>query len=327
MNVQMQVYNDFPIAQTLWYKVGGKVKYFLPAESREDLLRALEFVDTNNPNRVFFCGLGANLIFPDGYFDGAVIQIASPKKSTQGISIKAEGLLEAFSGVVLDDAITTALGSNLTGLEWAGGLPGTIGAGVRGNVGAFGGEIKDNFISAEVLDTSVKGFHFSRIKKEDFHFAYRNSIVKEQRNLLVVSALFGLQESDPEAIEKAQVVYKKNITYRKEHHPIEYPNCGSVFKNVAEIKNVEKVIAVWPDAQALIQEKWHGKVSMGYIIKRLGFAGYRIGHMEVSTKHANFIVNMGEGKASDVKIIISHIQEKVSETFGFVPEVEVEIVT
>ena len=181
-------------------------------------------------------------------------------------------------------------------------------------------------MSAEVLDLREEGFHFSRLTNEQLHFAYRESSIKQEKKLLVMSALFGMHAANDTEFDQAQEVAAKNILYRKEHHPIEYPTCGSVFKNIRDQKNVQKVLTIWPDTQEFITDRWHGKVSMGYIIKRLGFSGYRIGNMEVSTKHSNFIINLGEGKAADVLTIIGHIQEKVSETFGFMPEVEVEIV-
>lgn len=324
----MTVYNDFPMSEVLWYKVGGKARYFLPVETREELLRALDIINKENPKRLFICGLGSNLIFSDDYFDGAVLQIAKSNERSVDISLKnSEGLLEAFAGESLDRLIQASFEEKLTGLEWAGGLPGTVGAGVRGNVGAFGGEIKDSFISAEVLVVSGNSFELKRIPRDAFNFAYRNSIIKEQKNLLVVSSIFQLHPSDTTGLEKAKQIYDENIHYRKTHHPIEYPTCGSVFKNISQKENVAKVIAVWPEVEELSTTRWHGKVSMGYITKRLGFSGYRIGNMEVSTKHANFIINLGEGKAKDVLTIVSHIQEKVSETFDFMPEIEVEVVS
>jgi UDP-N-acetylmuramate dehydrogenase len=118
-----------------------------------------------------------------------------------------------------------------------------------------------------------------------------------------------------------------NINYRKEHHPIEYPTCGSVFKNITDANQIQKILAIWPDIKESMDTKWHGKISMGYVVKRLGFSKYRVGNMQVSEKHANFIVNLGNAKASDVLTIIKEIQNKVQETFGFIPEVEVEIVS
>jgi UDP-N-acetylmuramate dehydrogenase len=322
----MIIKNDYPLSEILWYKVGGKAKHYILAENKDDVLQALDFVEKNHPKRLFICGLGSNLIFSDDYFDGVVMQISTNENNPDNIRIGEKGLVECFGGVVLDDLIRFTFENNLDGLEWAGGLPGTVGAGVRGNVGAFGGEIKDAFVSAEVLEIKDDSFDVYQINHDDFHFSYRNSIVKEKKNLIVLSAKFKLQEVDAVGLEKAKQVYEESITYRKTNHPIEYPTCGSVFKNINQEENVEKVVAVWPDTEKLIKEKWHGKVSMGYIIKKLGLTGYRVGNMEVSPKHSNFIINLGGAKARDVLGIINEIQEKVSKTFGFTPEVEVEIV-
>lgn len=321
----MNIQNDFPLSEVLWYKVGGIAKHFITAESREDALRAIDFVEKNHIKNIFLCGLGSNLIFSDNYFDGAVIQLAAPTESKEGISFKKDGLVEVFSGVVLDDLITTSFDQGFVGLEWAGGLPGTTGAGVRGNVGAFGGEIKDSFVNAEVLELQ-DGLDILHLQHNDMHFAYRNSLIKEKRNLLILSSLFLLRSAGKGDLEKAKEIYETNKEYRKTHHPIEYPTCGSVFKNIIDPDQVAKVLAIWPDIQELVETKWHGKVSMGYVIKRLGFVGYRIGGMEVSKKHANFIINTGEARAQDALKIIAHIQERVGETFGFRPEIEVEIV-
>ena len=321
----MTIKNDYPLSEILWYKVGGKAKYYIFAENKEDVLQAFDFIKENKPQRIFICGLGSNLIFSDDYFDGLVMRISTTDK-TNSLQIIDKDAIEVFGGVVLDDLITFCFENSLVGLEWAGGLPGTVGAGVRGNVGAFGGEIKDSFISAEVLEMKDGGYETYEIGREDFHFSYRNSIVKEKKNLIVLSALFQFKKVDAEELEKAKEVYKKSVDYRKTNHPIEYPTCGSVFKNIHTKEDVAKILSVWPETQELVDGKWHGKFSMGYIIKRLGLTGYKVGGMEVSPKHSNFIVNLGGAKASDSKAIISEIQKRVYDTFGFSPEVEVEIV-
>lgn len=341
----MTIKNNYPLSEILWYKVGGTAKYYIEAENKEDVLEALDFIKENKPQRIFICGLGSNLIFSDNFFDGVVLRIAdSPYSSSDpelaegesrrdgsrlcsnNIQVNGDGVVVCFGGVVLDDLILYAFENNLVGLEWAGGLPGTVGAGVRGNVGAFGGEIKDSFISAEVLEYDNTSFKVYEIKKEAFHFSYRNSIVKEKKKLIVLSAKFQLRKAEVEELEKAREVYKKNIDYRKVNHPIEYPTCGSVFKNIHNKEEVEKIVSIWPETKELVDRKWHGKFSMGYIIKRLGLIGFRVGNMEVSNKHSNFIINLGGAKASDAKAVIAKIQEEVLRTFGFEPEVEVEIV-
>ena len=105
-----------------------------------------------------------------------------------------------------------------------------------------------------------------------------------------------------------------------------FPSCGSVFKNIVGKEKVEKVIAVWPDIKEKVNTKWYGKVSMAYVIGRLGFSGFRIGNAQLSEKHNNYISNLGNAKADDVKKIISVISEQFNTTFGFLPELEVEII-
>lgn len=319
----MQVHKDFDLSQVLWFHIGGKAQYFLQCTSRKDIFKALDFIEEHHPNRIFICGQGSNLIFTDEYFDGAVIQIGAGDKPHISFS---DTLATGFAGDTLDSLIQTSLKNKLIGLEWAGGLPGTVGAGVRGNVGAFGGEIKDSLVVAEVLEFDDKNIDILEMKNEDFHFSYRHSVVKEKKNMIVTAAQFQMHEADTQALVKARSVYAANIDYRKTHHPLEYPNCGSVFKNIKKPEEVAKVLAVWPEIESLVKEKWHGKVSMGYIINRLGFSGYTIGKARVSEKHANFINNLGGASAQDVLTIIKHIQDMVEETFAIVPEVEVEIV-
>lgn len=320
----MVVHNDFDLSQVLWFRIGGKTRYFIECTSRDDILKALDFVEEHHPKRLFICGLGSNLIFTDDYFDGVVIQITIGNKPQISFSgTKAT----AFAGETLDALIQLSFNNKLHGLEWAGGLPGTIGAGIRGNVGAFGGEIKDQFAAAEVLEFDDKNIDVLEMNSEDFHFSYRHSIVKEKKNMIVTFAQFELEPSDREQLVKARSTFAANKDYRKTHHPLEYPNCGSVFKNIKKPEEVSKIVTVWPDIRDLVKNKWHGKVSMGYVINRLGFSGYKIGGAEVSKKHANFINNMGGATAQDVLTIIKRIQEMTSETFSITPEVEVEIVT
>jgi UDP-N-acetylmuramate dehydrogenase len=155
----MQIHKDFDLSKVLWFKIGGKARYFLQCENRKDVFKALDFIEEEHPERIFILGLGSNLIFTDDYFDGVVIQIGAAAKPQ--ISFH-DNLATAFTGETLDSLIQLGFHHNLIGLEWAGGLPGTVGAGVRGNVGAFGGEIKDRLIAAEVLQFDDKNIMFLR---------------------------------------------------------------------------------------------------------------------------------------------------------------------
>jgi UDP-N-acetylmuramate dehydrogenase len=318
----MTIQNDALLSEVLWYKIGGKAKYLLTVENREDIEKALEFVAQEKPKRIFICGQGSNLIFSDDYFDGAIIQIVA---SEQNITV-SENTVTAFAGTILGDVIDFSFTHNLTGLEWAGGLPGTVGAGVRGNVGAYGGEIKDSLLSAEIIDFSDDTFVFKKLTNEELHFVYRGSIVKTSKKMVVVSATFGLKKSTPEEIAEAREVCERNKQNRRDKHPLEYPNCGSVFKNLRDKEQIETVLNMYPDLKEHVEKKWYGKVAVASLIEKLGLKGFQIGNAQISEKHALFIINKGHAKAKDVLAVIKTVKNKFHEKFGFEPEVEVEIV-
>ncbi len=322
----MQIQNDFPLKDVLFYKIGGIAKYFITCENKQDIIDALEFIKTKNINKVFVLGLGSNLIFTDDYFDGAVIQIGQGRNSANEIKVNPDGLVECFAGEILDNVIKFALDNNLLGLEWAGGLPGTVGAAVRGNVGAFGGEIKDSIVSVDVLDYSTEQPVLKTLTNQELQFVYRGSIVKTHKKMVVITAYFKLQKGSKEDTEKAQEVYDKNKQFRKDHHPLEYANCGSVFKNLRDKEQIKKVLSIYPDLRENVEKKWYGKVAVASLIEKLGLKGYQIGDAQVSEKHALFIVNLGKAKFDDVLQIIAHVQQKFQDTFGFELEIEVEIV-
>lgn len=317
----MTIYKDYSLSGILWYKIGGVARYLLQVKSKEEIVEALNFIRDNKVNRVLVVGLGSNLIFTDEYFDGAVIQLISPNYKSFKVD---KNIIESFGGEILDDLINFSLDKNLIGLEWAGGLPGTVGAAVRGNVGAFGGEIKDNLLEVEVIN--IRSGEIKTLSKEELKFSYRDSFIKESKEFIVLSAKFGLSKGNRKKVDAAKDMYYANTNYRRERHPLEYPNTGSVFKNIKEKDNVEKILSIWPDIKEKVTKDWHGKVSMGYTIERLGLSGYKVGRAQVSTKHPNFIVNLGGAKASEVIEIIDEIKSKVGTTFGFTPEVEAEIV-
>lgn len=318
----MKVYSDFNIRDQLWYKIGGKARYLMDVESRDDVKHAFEFLKREKIKNYFFLGLGSNLIFTDDYFDGAVIRFA-PTPSP--IRLIKPHIIEADAGVVLDDVIIFAFDHNLVGLEWAGGLPGQVGAAIRGDVGAFGGEIKDSVKEAQVFEIVNGKPRFKALRRFELQFSYRNSIVKKKK-LGVLNAQFRLTPADSTTVNRARQTYLNNIEYRKIRHPLEFPNCGSVFKNIGTEEHVKKILDVFPDLEEKIKRDWHGKVAMGYLIKRLDLSGYRVGDAMVSPKHCNFIVNLGNARAADVLSIIKVIQDKFEETFDFLPEIEVEIV-
>lgn len=319
----MTIHHDVDLSKVLWYHIGGRARLVIDCFSKEDVLEALEFVKKNAIKKIFVCGLGSNLLFSDEYFDGAIIFL---KGERSPIKKEKNGTVTSFAGTLLDDLIRFSFDHHLTGLEWAGGLPGTVGAGVRGNVGAFGGEIAESFFSAEVITIENGEISIRNYEKDAMDFSYRTSLIKKQKNMILLSATFKLLISEKSQVERAKDTYFANIAYRTEHHPLEYPSCGSFFKNIKQKEQVEKVLEVFPDVAEKVENKWHGKVAAGYLIQRLGLQGLRIGDAQISEKHALFIVNLGHAKQKDVLEIVTTIQDKFQETFGFTLEPEVEIV-
>ncbi len=328
----MQVYNNVPLSTIVWYQIGGIANLVIDIGSRKDLFEALEYVENKNIKDIFILGLGSNMLFSDEGFKGVIFRFLI-QEDGEGVGKISDTVVESFAGETLDSVIQFSFDNGLVGLEWAGGLPGTVGAAVRGNVGAFGGEIKDSFVKAHCIRLNPdNSYEELTLTREEMEFSYRSSRVKTTRsassgqgNLIIVSAQFQLKQASQEELLAGREMYYANILYRQEKHPLEYPNCGSVFKNISKKDEVEKVLQMWPDIQSLIDEKWHGKISMGYIIDRLGFKGRQIGNAQISEKHQNFIVNLGGAKANDVKEIITTVEEKVQEEFGFTPEIEIEI--
>ena len=321
----MQIYNSVLLSTILWYQIGGVAKTVIDVASKEDIYEALAYIKANNITKVFVLGLGSNLLFSDEGYDGVIIRFMS-QDDGMGVRFLGEGIIESFAGEFLDSVIQAQFELGLVGIEWAGGLPGTVGAAVRGNVGAFGGEIKDVFVKAHCIRLSENGdYEELTLTRDEMEFAYRSSKVKSEK-LIVISAQFQLREGTQEELLAAHETYFANVTYRQDKHPLDYPNCGSVFKNISKKEEVERILESWDDIRDLVEKKWHGKVSMGYVIDRIGLKGFRIGQAQISEKHQNFIVNLGGAKASDVKGIIAEVEEDIQENFGFTPEVEIEIV-
>jgi len=321
----MVVYKNFPLSKILYYKIGGKAKFVLKIENKKDLLQALEFVRENNIEKILPLGLGSNILVNDKSFDGAVLWFSTSSKN--GITQKDSGLIEAFSSVILDDLIQFCFSKKLIGLEWAGGLPSTVGGAVRGNVGAFGGEISRSVDNIEVFEVRSDGeFIQKTLKSSDLEFSYRESLVKKHKNWIIGDSFFKLKTAEDNSLSRAKEIYFSHIEYRNKNHPMDYPSCGSVFKNITKKEEVQKIIDKWPDIKELVDNKWYHKASMGYVINRLGFSGFRIGGAKVSEKHANYIVNVSNAKFDDVRSIIEKIKEKFSQNFGFSPELEVEVV-
>lgn len=318
----MKIHENLPLKDILFYKIGGVAKTVLEVTSKEEMLAAFDYIKKQNIEKYQIVGLGANLIMPDDLYDGVIIWIT--KKETPDIKFTTDNLVDIYAGQLLDDLIQFCFAHNLKGLESLGGLPSTVGGAVRGNAGAFGVEMKDVVTSVETLDMTTG--EIKEFINDQCLFSYRDSMFKHNPNLVILRASFGLVPASKKELEEAMKVYDEKIAYRKERHPVEYPSCGSVFKNIRGEDQVQKVLSVWPDITNRVTTQWHGKVSMGYVIKRLGLQGVHVGGAKITEKHANYISNIDNAKYSDVVAIIENIKESFQKEFGFYPELEAEVV-
>jgi len=298
------------------YKIGGPADYFLEVFSREELIRGLkewESICSSLPQpqrKLFILGSGTNILFSDAGFKGLVI-----KNSIGGIEKVGEEVF-AGSGVEVSKFLDFCIENSLSGFEWAGGLPGTMGGAIRGNAGAFGGETKDSLI--EVTSLNLKTLEIIKRENKACNFSYRNSIFKNQAsNEIIISAVFNFKEGSKEEIRK-KINEKKE--HRKNKHPLDYPNIGSIFKNVP-VENVPPEFK--EELFQYIKKDPFPVIPAAKLIFLVGLRGEKVGDVMISEKHTNFIINLGQGKAADALELIKIIKREVKKKFRLDLEEEI----
>ena len=298
------------------YKIGGPAKFFAEVFSTEELKEALSLAkDKNLP--IFILGSGTNILIGDKGFDGLVIH-----NKIEGINILDDGL-EAGSGVMIKDLLDFCIENSLSGLEWAGGLPGTIGGAIRGNAGAFKGEIKDNVLEVRSLDIKTEsnsdGLEEKIRTNKECNFDYRNSVFKSGigENEFITHVILGLTEGDKEEIRGK---IQQKIDYRINRHPMNYPNIGSTFKNISLdslSQNLQKEFA------AFVKTDPFPIVPTAKLLALSDLKGKRVGGAMISDKHPNFIVNLGNASSEDVKALIEIAKDAIKQKYGINLEEEI----
>lgn len=298
------------------YKIGGNASYFFEVSSKESIIDGLnkwEGVSKNlslKKKRILVLGQGTNILFSDQGFDGFVI-----KNSIEGIEEVGKEVFVG-AGLSFSKLVDFCTRNSLSGFEWAGGLPGTVGGAIRGNAGAFGGETKDSVI--EVTSLNLQTQEIKKRNNKECNFSYRFSIFKSQaKNEIILSSVFSLKKGIEKEIENKT---EEKIQYRKTKHPLEYPNLGSIFKNVP-FDNVPQNLK--QELSQYVKNDPFPLVPSAKLIYLAGLIGKRVGDVMVSEKHTNFIVNLGKGKALEVKELIQIIKDKVRERFGIELEEEI----
>lgn len=284
----MRFKRNEPLKKHTSWRIGGPASYFCSPSNLEELIEALDFAKAKGlPAAVL--GSGTNVLALDDGWKGLVI------KTSGGLnSIKITGsLVKVGAGITLPRLLGKLAGEGLGGLEFLAGIPGSVGGAVVMNAGAWGKQIGDSVVSVKVIDRQGRTKDLSKRKMK---FAYRKSMLQGKK-LIVVSVALKLRH------KKKQLIYKKIrefLAQRRAGQPLGAPNCGSVFKNP------------------------HNDHA-GRLIEASGCKGLRVGDAQVSSKHANFILNLGEAKARDVIKLMSLVQDRVKKTFKILLEPEIKI--
>ncbi|MBU2540149.1 UDP-N-acetylmuramate dehydrogenase [Patescibacteria group bacterium] len=283
------------------FKIGGQAKFFFGAKNQKGLIKAIKAAKLFNLP-FFILGSGSNILVSDKGYKGLVIkfQVSSFKFQKNKII--------AGAGTKLRELVNTSTDKELTGLEWAVGIPGTVGAAVYGNVGAFGSSMADSVHSIKALD--IKTLKIKTFSNKECRFGNKSSVFKKKKNLVILSVILELKKRDKEEIQKE---IKRFSDYRKRNHPLNFPSAGCVFKNYAKkIKN-KNLLKKFPE---LNEFNKGSRIPTSYLIDKCGLKGKVIGKAKISEKHANFIVNLGGAKTKDVVKLIKIIKKKIKEKFG-----------
>lgn len=312
----MILQKNIPLKDYCNFQIGGTADYFCEFKSVVELIEALGEYAGIEPElkNIFILGKGTNILFSDSGFRGLIL-----KNSLVGINREGE-IIEASSGILMDELINYAILHHLSGLEWAGGLPGTVGGAVRGNAGAFKGETKDNLI--EVKSININTLELKNRKNSECEFGYRQSIFKNGngKDEIILSAKFSFKHADIDIIRENT---QKNVDHRIDRHPLDHPNIGSIFKNVPVDKVPKEVLQKF---EANIKQDPFPVLPVAKLIVSCDLVGKQIGGAQISTKHPNFIVNLGKAKAVDVLGLIDLIKKEIKDKFEIDLEEEVMIV-
>ena len=284
------------------FKIGGPADVFVQPETEEQLCRVIALCKACDV-KYYLLGNGSNILFEDAGYRGAVINVSAMKSAIgilENICFPGKDPALTYDAVVvgadkmLSSLCMTALENSLTGLEFAYGIPGTVGGAVYMNAGAYGGEMKDVLINSEYVSPDGTA---GELDNEAMQLSYRHSAY-EDSGLVITAASVRLTPGDPEQIKNTM---HDIISRRRDKQPLEYPSAGSTFKR--------------PEGHFA-----------GALIEQCGLKGVSVGGAQVSEKHAGFIINRGGATASDILSLIKHVQARVKAQTGVTLETEIRLI-
>ena len=282
---------DEPLAKHTSLRIGGGAEVMAFPQNAEELAEILK-VSVLLDGSFAILGAGTNVLAPDEGVRGLVVCL---KDCLEGIEPLPGNRLRVMAGVTMSRAAVVAANLGLSGLEFAHGIPGTVGGGIYMNAGAYGGELRDVLTEVTFLDEAGE---YRTLPAAELSLSYRHSIFEDRPGTVIVGAVLTLTPGDPAAIRAAMEDY---MSRRREKQPLEYGSAGSTFKR-----------PVGNYASALVDQ--------------CGLKGLSVGGAEVSRKHAGFIINRGGATAADVRELIAEVQRIVREKTGYTLECEIKYI-
>lgn len=290
------------------FRIGGAADFLFEAESDADVADVVRHCAAANIPFIIIGG-GSNILCADEGYRGMAIVLRNAALYFDGSRVSCD------AGVSWGELLRAAAEHSLSGLEWGADIPGTVGGAVRGNAGAYGGEVKDTIVSVRVL----RNGSIMEIPAGECGFAYRESAFKTNGDI-ILGATFILFHGDRAAIASAM----RDITEKRRAKLPSEPSAGSDFKNVLVTdENRDRLIAAGAPQDYLDR----GKVPAGWLSQQLGLPGMRIGGAQISEKHGNIIINTGGATASDVLQLLSLVKMKVRDVYGIQLQEEIQYIS
>ena len=282
---------DVPLSKHTTYKVGGKAKLMVYPKNVDCLIKLLKLLKTHEI-KFKVLGLGSNVLFSDNVFDGVIIRLSE----LDNLEFFGKNKIRVGAGYSLMKLSLLAAKKGLAGLEFASGIPGTVGGAVFMNAGAYKSDM--GYVVSEVK-VLTPDFNIITLENKEMNFHYRTSFLQTHPGYICLEAVIKLEKGDKNALDE---VIKERRQRRMESQPLEYPSAGSVFRN--------------PEG-----------MFAGKLIEDLGLKGKTIGGAQVSEKHANFIINYNKkAKGSDIKKLIELVHDKVLDEYDVDMKIEQEFV-
>ena len=310
----LEVEQNVPLAPFTTWKIGGPAKFFVAVKTIKELEKALAFAKSQKL-KVFVLGGGSNILVSDSGFSGLVVKIELNDLEIDKTKVRVQ------AGVPMGRLAASCMQHNLAGLEWAVGIPGTVGGAVFGNSNCFGGSTGQRLQAALLLTPAGK---LKQVTKDYFNFSYDYSILQETGEI-VLEVIFELDQVSPKQMAERREKILETAACRFRTQPLGEKCAGSVFKALSQKPElIQKLSQKRIDWEQGLRD---GFISAGFIIdKGLGLKGYRLEKMKISDKHANFFINLGGASAANAKKLIDFVKKECKNKLDIILEEEIKYV-